>query len=62
MKGFSNSEQLFRTALDHIGPGPGASTLLVFNGLWWQRGGVVLVEKIPAELRDGPLAIVDLAT
>ena len=61
-KGFSNSEQLFRTALDPIGPGPRASTLLVFNGLSWQRGGVVLVENIPAELRDAPLALVDLAT
>lgn len=62
MNGFSNTEQLFRKALERIGGGPGAGALLVFNGLSWPRSGLVRVERIPAELRDGPLAIVDLAT
>jgi hypothetical protein len=61
MTGFSNSEQLFRKALEHLGPGPGTNTLLVFNGLSWQRGGLVRVENVAAELRDGPLTIIDLA-
>lgn len=62
MNGFSNTGQLFRKALERIGAGPGGSTLLVFNGLSWPRSGLVRVERLPAELRDGPLAIVDLVT
>jgi hypothetical protein len=62
MKGFSDTEQLLRKTLERTGPGPGASTLLVFNGLSWPRGGLVEVDHLPRELRDGPLAIVDLAT
>jgi hypothetical protein len=60
--GFSNTEQLFRKILERIGPGHGSSLLLVFNGLSWPRSGLVHVERIPAELREGTLTIVDLAT
>jgi hypothetical protein len=62
MNGFSNTSQLLRKTLERIGPGPGANTLLVFNGLSWPRSGPVHVERMPAELRDGPLSLVDLGT
>jgi Glycosyl hydrolases family 38 N-terminal domain len=62
MNGYSATEQLARKTLEAIGGGAGKSRLLVFNGLSWQRGGVVRVEKMPPELRDGPLRIVDLQT
>src|SRR2546426_11723505 len=62
MNGFSNPGQLLRKTLERIGPGPGANTLLVFNGLSWPRSGPVHVERMPAELRDGPLSLVDLGT
>jgi hypothetical protein len=60
--GFSNTEQLFRKTLERIGPGPGSNSLLVFNGLSWPRSGLAHVERVPAELREGTLTIVDLAT
>jgi hypothetical protein len=66
MNGFSNTEQLLRKTLVREGPGPitstGTSTLLVFNGLSWSRDGLVEMENMPPELRDGALAISDLAT
>jgi hypothetical protein len=37
------------------------TTLLVFNGLSWTRTGLVEVDHLPAELREGQLIISDLA-
>ena len=62
MTGFSATEQLARKTLERIAGGAGRNTLLVYNGLSWQRGGIVHVGRVPAELREGTLEIVDLAT
>lgn len=36
--------------------------LVVYNGLSWRRSGLVAVEGLPANLRQGPLVAVDLAS
>lgn len=64
--GYSNTEQQFRKALDRLaGPidlGSSQGVLMVYNGLSWRRSGLAMVESLPAELREGPLVAVDLAT
>ena len=39
-----------------------AATIVVYNGLPWRRSGPVEVERLPLPLRQGPLAIADVAT
>lgn len=64
--GYSNTQQQFRKALDRLaGPVERRNpemALMVYNGLSWRRSGLVVVEGLPAELYDGPLVAVDLAT
>ena len=64
--GYSNSEQQFRKALDRLAAPVerrnAEKALMVYNGLSWRRSGLVAVEGLPAELHDGPLVAVDLAS
>ena len=64
--GFSNSEQQFRKALDRLAAPverrDAEKALMVYNGLSWRRSGLAVVEGLPAELREGPLVAVDLAS
>ena len=64
--GFSNAQQQFRKALDRLAAPVqrrnAEKALMVYNGLSWRRSGLVVVEGLPAELRDGPLVAVDLAS
>jgi alpha-mannosidase len=69
MNGYSDTEQTFRKALARLGnsntgvsPGPGSgdrAAVMVYNGLSWRRGGPVVIEGLPAALREGPIEIVD---
>ncbi len=64
--GFSNTEQQFRQALDRLGaPFPklrSERALMVYNGLSWDRNGLVVVTGLPEEFHEGPLVAVDLAS
>ena len=71
---YSNTEQQYRRALDELSrasvvsdpslqaPAEGAATLMVFNGLSWKRSGPVLADRLPQNLREGPLEVNDLVT
>ncbi len=64
--GYSNAKQQFRKALVRLAAPVehrnADEALMVYNGLSWRRSGLVVVEGLPAELHDGPLVAVDLAT
>ena len=64
--GYSNTEQQFRKALDRLAAPVerrnAEKALMVYNGLSWPRSGFVVVESLPAELHEGPLVAVDLAS
>jgi hypothetical protein len=75
MNGFSSTEQLLRRSILRIAnpgeeraltnPVSGSeeeATVVVFNGLSWSRGGPVTIERLPLSLREGSLAVEDLAT
>ncbi len=75
LAGFSGTEQVFRRAIVGIAapdqapslasPTAGNSqtaTIVVFNGLSWRRSGPVEADRLPVPLRDGPLAVIDIAT
>ncbi len=72
LKGYSASQQILRKALARVGnaevgispvPAGGQSaSVMVYNGLSWRRDGPVMLEGLPAPLRDGPLEILDQAT
>jgi hypothetical protein len=66
LEGFSNTEQQFRRALYLMGGGADrkavSANILVYNGLSWARSGPVHVERLPAELREGPLDVTDSST
>ena len=64
--GYSNTEQQFRKALDRLAAPVerrnAEKALMVYNGLSWRRSGLAVVEGLPAELHEGPLVAVDLAS
>ena len=64
--GYSNTEQQFRKAMDRLASPVERrnveKSLMVFNGLSWRRSGFTVVEGLPAELHEGPLVAVDLAS
>lgn len=64
--GYSNTEQQLRKAMDRLGAPferrNAEKSLMVFNGLSWRRSGFAVVEGLPAELHEGPLVAVDLAS
>ena len=75
LNGFSNTEQILRRSVlrlavpgeEHSLMNPArssadAATVVVYNGLSWVRSGPVLVDHLPASLREGPLAVTDLAS
>jgi hypothetical protein len=73
MSGYSNVRQLFDKAVARLSRSSGifdpaarpenaGTTLLVYNGLSWARGGPVEVSNLPASLREGPLEVVDKVT
>ena len=75
LNGFSNTQQVFRRSMlriaapdqEHTLVAPGSSnsataTIMVYNGLSWQRSGPVIVERLPIPLREGPLAVTDVVT
>jgi alpha-mannosidase len=73
MGGYSNTRQLFDKAVARLAGGTGLfdpahrsseteATVLVYNGLSWQRGGPVIVDRLPSQLRDGPIEVLDRAT
>ena len=75
LNGFSATEQILRRAIVGLAapeqvpwiPNPTAgntssATIVVFNGLPWKRSGPVEAERLPGPLREGPLAITDVAT
>jgi hypothetical protein len=73
MNGYSNTRQLFDKAVLHLSGETGISdpaqksaseeaTVLVYNGLSWERGGPVEVSDLPAPLRTGALEVVDCVT
>ena len=73
MSGYSNARQLFDKAIARLAGSAGLfdparesreaeATVLVYNGLSWQRGGPVVVDRLPSALRDGPVEVLDRAT
>ena len=73
MGGYSNTRQLFDKAVARLTGGTGIfdpaqrstgdeATLMVYNGLSWQRGGPVEVDRVPAAFADAPLEAVDRVT
>ena len=66
LTGFSNTEQQFRKALTRLAAPAvrrnAERVLMVYNGLSWRRNGLAVVEGLPAELHEGPLVAVDLAS
>ena len=75
LNSFSNTEQTLRrsilrlavpgeehTLVNPVGPSMDTSTVVVYNGLAWRRDGPVTVDRLPAALREGPLAVEDLTT
>lgn len=68
LKSFSNTEQtLRRSILTLASPtkepsSTDSTTVVVYNGLAWKRGGPVIVDRLPSALREGTLAIEDLST
>ncbi|MEO8130357.1 MAG: hypothetical protein ABI822_24865, partial [Bryobacteraceae bacterium] len=69
MNGYSDTEQVFRKALARLGSdsvgishGPESAdtaVVMVYNGLSWRRDGPVVIEGLPASLREVPIEIVD---
>src|SRR5262245_51687846 len=73
MSAYSNTRQLFDKAIARLAGSTGIfdpshrsteaeATVLVYNGLSWQRGGPVLVDRLPLPLREGPIEVVDRET
>ena len=73
MSGYSNTRQLFDKAVVRLTEAPGLfnpahksgeleATVLVYNGLSWERGGPVVVDSLPGPLRNGPLEVLDRVT
>jgi hypothetical protein len=75
LSGFSGTKQMYRRSIVGLAapqeipslanPKPRDSndaTIVVYNGLSWPRSGPVEAERLPAPLRQGPLAVTDLAT
>jgi hypothetical protein len=63
MTGFSNVEQQLTNALYRIANPPwarvAATTIIVYNGLSWERSGPIVVDRLPKELHEGRLALAD---
>jgi Glycosyl hydrolases family 38 N-terminal domain len=73
MSGYSNARQLFDKAVAQLAgatglfdpahrSGEAEATVLVYNGHSWQRGGPVVVDRLPSPLREGPIEVLDRAT
>jgi hypothetical protein len=75
LNGWSNTEQILRRSIlrlatpgeEHSLMNPVSSaresaTAVVYNGLSWARGGPVIIDRLPAQLREGALTVQDLAT
>ncbi|MGH9665289.1 MAG: hypothetical protein ACRD9L_12775, partial [Bryobacteraceae bacterium] len=75
LTGFSDTEQIFRRSITGIAapdqvpslPNPTAgnaetATIVVYNGLPWRRSDPVEAERLPVPLRQGPIAVTDVAT
>ena len=64
--GYSNTEQQLRRAMDRLAAPVqrrnAERAVMVFNGLSWRRSGLVVVDGLPADLHEGPLVVVDLAS
>lgn len=73
MSGYSNTRQLFDKAIARLTGGTGISdpavraaadesTVIVYNGLSWARGGPVELDRLPAALGQSSLEVVDRVT